>query len=365
MKGLACHPWTLWSYILRLFLPFFLGAMVFFTVIVELIDLFGTLWRYLALDVPVAGILKVILLYAPTCLAYALPVALLFATAYTLGSLYARNELLAVFCAGNRLSTFVAPLVILGLLVSVASFFFQDNVVLRTYREKTGYSRSLLGQSVSLSNSDISVIAKEGRVVYRADYYDDAGQSLSGLSVLERDSSGNPVTRTEAAQARWTGTDWELIRARRFVLGPEGSWAEASYGRYEDPAFDEPPSTFRSQKLDAREMSVSQLGEHVAFLRRAGLPYQAALAERHKRFSFSFAPFMVVFISAALGGRFRKNVLLMSLLSSLLVATGYYVTQMVTMLMAKTGFIPPAVGAWTPLVLFAAIGAILFRRART
>ena len=365
MKTTFRQPWTFWSYALSLFLPFFLGSMVFFTVIVELIDLFGTLWRYLALDVPALSILKVVMLYSPTCISYALPVALLFATAYTLGSLYARNELVAVFCSGNSLASFVAPLMVLGLLFSVSTFFFQDNVVLKSYREKVLYSRSLLGQNVSLSNSNLAVIAKDGRVVYRAEYYDDASLGLSGLSIVERDAQGEPLARTEAVSARWDGNGWELSQVRRFVRAADGKWTETSFGRYTDPDFDEEPSTFRSQKLDANEMSVGQLAAHVAFLKRAGLPYQGALAERHKRFAFSFAPFIVIFISAALGGRFRKNVLLMSLLSSLLVATGYYVTQMITMLMARTGVIPPALGAWLPLAVFGALGLVMFRHART
>jgi lipopolysaccharide export system permease protein len=359
------RPATLWRYVLRLFLPYFAGAVLFFVLIVELIDLFGSLWRYLALGVPVSKILGVVVLYAPTCLSYALPVALLFATAFTLGSLYASNELVAVFSAGNRLSAFVAPLLAVGLALSVFSFFFSDGVVLGSYREKGLYSRKLLGQNVSLSNSDVAVIARDGQVVYRAEYYDDAGRSMSNVTIIERDPGGKPVARTEAVTARWDGEGWELSRVRRFSLGPDGKWSESHYGTYRDKSFDEAPSTFRSQNLDVKEMSVNQLGTYVAFLRRAGLPFEGALAERHKRFAFSFAPFIVVLISSALGGRFRKNVLLASLLASLLVATAYYVTQMLTMLMAKTGVLPPALGAWIPLALFGGLGVALFRKART
>jgi lipopolysaccharide export system permease protein len=358
-------PVTLRIYVMRLFAPIFVGAIVFFMLIVELIDLFGNLWRYLALDVPGLQILKVGLLYLPTCLSYALPVALLFATAYTLGSLYARNELIAIFSAGNRLSSFVAPLLAMGVLLSVFTFFFSDQVVLGSYRQKNEYSKKLLGQSISLSNSDVAVIARDGRLVYRAEYYDDAGRTLSRVTILERGAEGRPVSRTQASSASWDGRHWVLNNARRFELDKEGRWTEQDFGSYRSDDLDEPPSTFRSQNLDVNEMSVSQLGDYVSFLKRAGLPFQAALAERHKRFAFSFAPFIVVLISSALGGSFRKNVLLMSLLSSLVVATGYYVTQMMTMLMAKTGILAPAAGAWIPLALFGSLGVLLFRRART
>jgi len=46
-------------------------------------------------------------------------------------------------------------------------------------------------------------------------------------------------------------------------------------------------------------------------------------------------------------------------------ATAYYVAQMITMLLAKTGALDPRVGAWAPLVVFSIAGVALFRTART
>lgn len=356
---------TLQSYLIRLFLPIFGGALLFFVLLLEIIDLFMNLWRYLALDIALGSIAKVVALYIPTCISYGLPVALLFATAYSLGTLYARNELVAVFSGGLPLIAFVAPLIVFAAVLSVASFFFEDRVVLTTYREKSAISRQLLQQDRSFSNSELAVIAHDGKVVYRAAYYDDASASLSGLTIVERDKGLNPVARTEAAQAKWQEGQWRLSAVRRFERKTDGEWSESSFGSYTSPFLDEPPASFRSQNLDAREMSLKELAAYVAFLGHAGLPSGAALAEWHKRYAFSLAPLVVVFLSAALGGRFKKNVLLMSLLSSLLTATGYYIVQMVTMLMAKTGLILPAAGAWTPLVVFTIFGAALFRRART
>ena len=108
-------------FLLRTFLPVFLAALVFFILIIQLVDLFANLVRYLNLEVPLASIAQVQLLFLPRALAYALPVALLFATGFTLGSLYSNNELIAVFGAGVPIWRFTAPLIALGLLLSVAS----------------------------------------------------------------------------------------------------------------------------------------------------------------------------------------------------------------------------------------------------
>jgi lipopolysaccharide export system permease protein len=74
---------------------------------------------------------------------------------------------------------------------------------------------------------------------------------------------------------------------------------------------------------------------------------------------------MVAFISSAVGGRFRKNILLMSLLTSLVFSVVYYVTQMVSVIFAKLGLIPPLAGAWGAFLLFAFATFWLFRYART
>lgn len=356
---------TLAGRLLRSFLPAFLGATLFFVLLLQLADLFANLWRYLSLEVPAAAIAKAALLYAPTCVSYALPISLLFATAFALGSLYATNELVVVFGSGISLPAFVLPLLLLAGGLCAFSFWFEDSVVIGSYRAKTILVRELLKQSRSLSNADVSVLAEGGRLVYRAEFYDDASRSVSGMTLIERDQDGTPRLRAEAAQARWEGGRWILSRARIFERGADGVWTERSQGSFSRPDLVEPPESFRSQNLDLREMRREELAGHAAFLARAGLPAAAAEAEIHKRRAFALTPLVVVLLSAALGGRFRKNVLLLSLLSSLIGATGYYVVQMVGMLLAKNGAVAPAAGAWAPTLAFGLLGLGLFARART
>ena len=100
-------------------------------------------------------------------------------------------------------------------------------------------------------------------------------------------------------------------------------------------------------------------------MRRAGLPYAEALSVYYKKFAFPFILFIVVFLSVGLSGKTRKNVMLMSLASCITGAVLFYVTQMVTMLLAKFEYIPPFMGAWFPVFLFVVISLVLLRFART
>ncbi|MFW5844538.1 MAG: LptF/LptG family permease, partial [Spirochaetota bacterium] len=86
--------------VLKSFFPVFFAALLFFVLIIQLVDLFANLVRYLSLEVPLLSIARVQFLYLPKSVSFALPVALLFAVAFTLGQLYSNNELISVFAAG-------------------------------------------------------------------------------------------------------------------------------------------------------------------------------------------------------------------------------------------------------------------------
>jgi lipopolysaccharide export system permease protein len=87
-------------YLVKLFFPIFFIALALVILLVALIDIFANLTRYLAHEVSVLDVFRVTLFYLPKSFSYALPVSLIFATAYTLGELYAKNELTSIFAAG-------------------------------------------------------------------------------------------------------------------------------------------------------------------------------------------------------------------------------------------------------------------------
>jgi lipopolysaccharide export system permease protein len=67
----------------------------------------------------------------------------------------------------------------------------------------------------------------------------------------------------------------------------------------------------------------------------------------------------------ALSGKTRKNVLLVSLGLSISSVVLFYVMQMVTMLMARFGTVPPVFGGWFPVLFFIFLGGFLLRYTRT
>ncbi|MDR0723525.1 MAG: LptF/LptG family permease [Treponema sp.] len=349
-------------YLIKQFFPIFVVAISLFVLLLSLIDLFANLWRYLNYEVPLKQILQVCVYYIPKSFSYALPISLLFAAAYTLGDLYSRNELTSIFASGIPFWRFSLSLLCMGLAASIFSFHFEDKVVIPTFRIKNDLSRVLLHQSRTENNSDIVIKAKNGRLIYAVDYYDAQAQILNGLSIIEQAETGTFLSLVRSPKASWTGTHWVLSNALMYA------WEDGLLRAKALPDTDiyrEHPDTFRRNSMQAEDLPAREAALMVEDLKIAGLPYIKALADYYHRYSFASVSFVVMILSISMGGRFRKNILLMSLISSLGVAVVFYVMEMISMMMARLGYIPPLLGAWFPVGFFVSIGLLLLQSAKT
>ncbi len=354
--------------LLRQFVPIFLVALVFFILLLQLIDVFGSIWRYVAHDVPFQEVARIALLYVPKCISFALPVSFLFSVSFTLGIFYANNELFAIFGSGVSLHRLVVPFIALGLALSAGAFFFEDAVVIPTFKMKNDEFNLAVKQVTSLSQQRVTVTSPDQRVVYTADYYNDAQARLTGLTVVVRDANRDLVERIDAVSADWQGTRWILRNSRIFTWdAATGILSDESHDTWDSPLLSEPPETFRRLAQSVDQMSRADADRYVRLLRRAGLTefYREALTDYYRKFSFAATCLIVAFIASSLGSTFRKNILLMSLLSALVISVGFYVAQMVTAILAKNNVIQPFAGAWGPFALFLVLGFMLFRTART
>ena len=353
---------TLDRYLAKQFFPIFVVAVSMFVILLSLIDLFANLTRYLNYDVSPREIVRVCIYYLPKSFSYALPVSLLFAAAYTLGDLYSRNELTSIFASGIPFWRFSMPLLVIGIMASVFSFYFDDYIVIPTLKIKNDISRTLLHQQRPEDRSDIVVKARNSKLIYAVDYFDNDAQILNGVSILEQDDKGSFESLIRAPRAIWKDGHWDFVNP--VIYEWEGGFL-VYRGMEPTDEYREEPDTFRRNMVNVGELHFRDARLLVQDLKIAGLPYINALADYNHRFSFASVSFVVIILSISMGGRFKKNILLMSLLSSLVAAVIFYVTEMITMMMARLGYIAPALGAWFPVGMFILLGLLLLKTAKT
>lgn len=372
-------------YALRQFFPIFFIALSFFALIIELVDIFANLTRYNEQQVPFLTVLTIQLYYLPTCLNYGLPIAVIFAASYTLGNFYTHNELIAAFSSGVSLVSFVSPILIFCMILSVVNFFFTEDVVIPSSKAHSDLSQSSMGGPSSQSNPNVVLFDKGTSIVYRASQYQYISNAaeqhnLRDLTVVFR-SEGGVVSRIAWAEsAVWTGSMWKLrnVQLYDFLRSTnENEMSEYTLSMMEtleNPELDLEPKAFRRLSEKVEEMKAPDALDWIESLKSSGLPYKSTLLKYHERYSFAATPFVVALISCAIGSRFRKNIMLKSLLVSLLIAVLYYVIQLLADLSIQRLTLPPGefwinfavIGiAWSGIALFLAVGSFLFTRART
>lgn len=356
----------IYGMLLSTFILVLLISVLFFVLVIQLLDLFTNLWRFLAHDTSLGEILRIAYYYLPKCLSYAIPPGLLFSAAFTLGALYKNNELIAILGSGISLSRLVLPFILTGILLSVFGFFFEQYYVIDTFIRKNELYREAVRQEISYSNTNVTVISEDAATIYQVDYFNDKKQTITDVMIIQRGKRGEFTARIDADWGEWSGQHWILHNSRLYSWDEQGDTVVMRRNAlYEARELVEPPATFRKTTRNVEEMKSDEAWLWIEKLKRAGLPYRGALTEYYKKFFFALSPFIVVLIATGVGGRFKRNILLMNLLTALMVSVVYYVLQMVSVILAKNGLLPPLAGAALAFVIFLVVGALTLRTARS
>ena len=354
------------EYVLRKLIPFFIVSLIFIALILNLVDLFMNISRYLEMNAPGKEVFRVMILYIPKTIWYAAPIAFLFSVTYILSDLYAKNEMEALFASGVSLFRFVLPVLITGALLSIGMFFLEDKLVVNTLEQKTALQKKLLDQEESANNDNIVVLSDSGRIIYKARRYRDSAKRLENVYFVIRDENKTLQAIIHANQALWNEEKlvWELEDAVQFVNNGESLEKTSVYDEFKS-LLTESYEIFRKNTVDVASVNAADAKVYINHLKKAGLPYNEPLSVYYKKFAFPFILFIAAFLAVGVTGKTRKNVLLISLSLSIAAVVLFYVFQMATMVLAKTGVMTPFMGAWLPDIVFIFIAGVLLKFSRT
>ena len=287
-------------YLLQLFFPVFVITILFFILLLQLGDLFLNLAQYLQNHVRFVTLLRVMYLYLPKCISFAMPLSVLFASSYTMGNMYAKNELTSIFASGMPLAVLVAPLVLCGFLLSIGMFYFEDRILIRFQRQKIALVNSILEPEQNLNSSDVVILSDSGKIVYFADYYDDSQKELSNILIVMRTESGDVSTVIKGSSARWQDDHWKVIDKSVYTFTAENDVLYQD--TIDERAFSEPPETFQRNITSIDEMTIAQAKVFINNLKKMGLPYHEYLSQYYRRVSLPVSNINFLFLSGFVGG---------------------------------------------------------------
>lgn len=353
-------------YLLRQYLGFVALALGVAAALVVVVDLLQTLDRYLRVKPPLRYIAEHLLYALPAALHQGLPVVMLVATLLLFLTLARWHELTALLAAGVSLYRVSAPILLTGLLVSVAAGLFQEFVLpgLNERREEVDRVkiRGELPRHLR-SQTRLWLRASDTRF-YRVELLSPAAAELYGLTVLDIDADFRVRRRLDARRAVWTAVGWEVSDGARREITRDGRVTTAPFARTQ-VALDETIRDFTELQRPPSAMSFRELRDYVTRLEAAGFQVRKYLVDLYAKVSQPLENLIMVLVAIPFALQAPRGGRLLGLALAIALMAAYLVVDYSARAFARADLLPPLLAAWTANLVFLGVGASLFLRART
>lgn len=344
---------------LRLFTLFTLGAPVLFIIG----DITDRLDDYLGRGLTIGQVALSYVYQLPLFILWSFPVAALIATVFTINGMTRHVEIAAAKAGGISFYRFVAPLPLLGVLLTGAALGLTELVPVtnRLRAEVLGgreHRRS--------TRSDFVYRTGDGYVYAIRRLNLEAGR-LEGVTVEREgdppDVPGISITAGEAVYSE--GGGWTLRDGYLRLLHSEEEVSTFRFEGLRPRGFSETPADLLAEPKDPDEMGYAELGRFIQILRRSGGRPLELMVDRAQKVALPVATLVIILFAAPLATSSRRGGPAYGVGISLAITVVYLMLFKVAGAAGSSGAMPPALSAWLPNALFFGASIVLTVRVRT
>lgn len=299
----------------------------------------------------------------PLFLVWSFPIAALIGTVFTIHGMTAHRELAAAKAGGISFHRLVAPLVVLGVVLTGAALALGELVPV-TNRLRA----ELLGERSRRSERRTEFVyqAEDGRVLAIRQLDVEAGRMYRVVMEREGNEPEIPTVHVMAEEASYDpGSGWTFENGYlRILLGAERERSFA-FQRMRPRRLAETPEELLAEPKEPEEMSYAELGRLAKVIRRSGGDPSELLVERAQKIAIPVATLVIILFGAPLATSSPRASRAYGVGVSLGATIVYLLLFRVAGAAGQTGTLPPLVAAWLPNGLFFIAGIALLVRVRT
>jgi len=366
---------TLDRYVVREWLRVFLITLIGFPILVIVIDLTDKLDQYLGRGIKPSAVALSYVFDLPEKMFLILPVAVLFATVFTVGSLGRHSELTAAKASGISFHRLVRPLFLAAGTAFVVGLLLGEIAPVATSRRM-----ELLGEKeIRSTNSRYNFVYRADRGwVYAIRALELRTREMMDL-MLEREGTGAdyPTIVLAAERANYSDSGkvrktvklahWTLHRGTlRYLAGaePVGEYA-FQFDSLHSRTLIERPVDLLAEPKAPDEMRYGELWSYIDALMRSGSNAKKLQVELALKIAIPFICLLIALFGAPLAISSPKSGAAWGVAASL--ATTFIVLLMFQLAKAvgAGGVLPPMLAAWTPNILVGVAAFYLLRKAPT
>ena len=350
-------------YVVRNFVQVYLYCIAGFISIWLIFDISDNISTFIEEHIGLPVVAQYYATQVPQIFIILLPVSLLLALLFTLGRMSRANEIVSMLTAGVSLPRVLLPLMGIGLLTVGLSMAL--NYSLAPHAELA--RKAVLSQGRSRPDTFIEGQIFRNRTDARTWFIQNfrlGGNAFSNVQVLQQDANDNIVTNYVATRAfyRPETKTWDLENVKVVHYDHAGNIVdEEIYPSLKVEHWSETPFRLGSANVRAEFLSLPELREYLHF----NSDFPATLLAPFRthlqyRLALPWTCLVVVCIAAPLGiGYSRRGVLSSVAAAVVLVFSMNFLVQLFLAL-GEGDRVSPWIAAWTPNLLFTAIGLYLF-----
>ena len=351
-------------------MPFFAGAGIITGVWLSADELRKIFKLVTISDTPLSVVLTIIGLQLPEILVTTIPIGVLWGTFLVFTRLNNDSEIIALRTSGVSLLRILKPVILFGLLATVASFAINEIVVpvssplgrkLEIYSVyKTPFSIAQKNFTYLEKSSD-----KKLKRIFYAAKYDPDKDLLKNIVILDFTKQGLKQIHT-AKHAKWTPKrgGWELYKGISNIIANENEVARvSSFDEFFIPS-DSTPAKLIREISRPEEMNFFKLSKFINLQKENTIhtdDYKEALVAFHEKFARPFACLLIALVGAPLAILPRRSISSWNYIILAIIIFQFYIMQSVCASMAEAGRIMPAFAAWLPNIVLFLIAMIIIR----
>jgi LPS export ABC transporter permease LptG/LPS export ABC transporter permease LptF len=366
-------PRLLDAYVVREFLGMFvivLGSFVLLMLVFTGFELVGDIIRN---HVPLGMLGDYLFNLAPSMIYNITPLAILIAVLVTFGVLNRNSEIVAMKATGISLYRLVIPIVSIAAILAIALFVFDDYYLPAANRRQEFLRSTIKGRppQTFLHPEEKWMFGQSGpgepAHIFYYQFFDRDDDAFANLSVFEF----NPTTfalsrRIFASRAVWDDKTetWHFLNGWVRDIDPN----RRDYKEFKTTTFSEireDPGYFKKENLQSQEMNFQQLKGYIRDLRQSGFDTMRLRVALWHKLAYPLIAIIMALLAIPFALSMGRRGSLTGIAVAISVALAYWVVDGLFGAMGNVNYLPAALAAWSPDILFALTGGYLLLRTPT
>ena len=363
----------------QLLMPFLFGVGAFSSIVLAIGSLFDLVRQVAEAGLPITVALEVMALKMPQFVVYSFPMSLLLTGMMTYGKFSSDSEIIAFRSCGVSVYRLMLPALILSIIVTGITFFFNELLVpSSSQRATTTLARALKQDKPTFKKDHIvqpeyKIVERNGKKeqvlvrLFYAEKFD--GKTMTGLTILDKSQAErglSQILNAESAVLDSTKNTWDFSNGTIYLIAPDASYRNIVTFKHQQLQL--PQSPFELAALDNKnpdEMSVGELMDYLDQIQITGdrKKILTVAVTIQRKLAFPFVCIVFGLIGSAMGIRPQRSGKATSFGVSVLMIFGYYLMMFIFGALGQDEIISPFLAGWLPNFIGLAIGGWLVAEA--